>query len=259
MKQPRTKFQGLLQVLQFNWRFYSTAAIGLASGVFALVHFPLSPWFRAVVVVGLAFAAHWTVMSLAVSHWVYDRSGITEWQWIPETLVGPPSRWANIHAGFDESSPALHQLFPDSRGATLDIFDPVEMTEPSIAVARSAGQKTGSNTPADFRNLPLATNELNAVFLLFAAHEIRRSDSRLKFFNELRRVLKTGGRVILVEHLRDWQNFIAFGPGFTHFHSRQAWLDAVCAAGLTVAREFSFTPFVRVFVLHQNHESGTAS
>ncbi len=259
MNRHRKRFQGLFQVLGFNRWFYLTAAIVLAAGVPALALFPLNLWLRAALIAGLGLTAYWAVMSLAVSHWVYDRSGICEWEWIPEALAAFPSRWANIHAGFDESSPALHWLFPDARGVTLDIFDPAEMTERSVAVARSAGNTTGATMLADFRNLPLATGELDAVFLLFAAHEIRRSDSRLKFFNELRRVLKPGGRAIVVEHLRDWRNFVAFGPGFAHFHSRQTWLDAAGAAGLQVVRELCFTPFVRVFVLHQNHESGAAS
>jgi hypothetical protein len=55
--------------------------------------------------------------------------------------------------------------------------------------------------------------------------------------------------VILVEHLRDPANFIAFGPGFLHFHSRRGWQRGWESAGFGLADEFRITPWVRVFVL----------
>lgn len=184
MEHQRKKYQGLWQILLFNSRSYVAGAIVLVAGVSVLLLFPLNPWSKAVLIVGLAFTAYWAVISLVVSYLVYDRSGICEWQWVPETLAQSPGRWANIHAGLDESSAVLHRLFPDSRGVTLDIFDPLEMTEPSISAARSAARQTNEARPVDFRNLPLATGELDAVFLFFAAHEIRRPDSRDEFLSE---------------------------------------------------------------------------
>src|SRR5436190_6210 len=65
--------------------------------------------------------------------------------------------------------------------------------------------------------LPFAGGTLDALFLVFAAHEIRRPELRLRFFQELRRTLAPRGRLLIVEHLRDPANFAAFGPGFFHF------------------------------------------
>jgi len=36
----------------------------------------------------------------------------------------------------NDASPALRRLFPDAQGRVLDVYDPREMTEPSIATAR---------------------------------------------------------------------------------------------------------------------------
>ena len=87
--------------------------------------------------------------------------------------------------------------------------------------------------------------------LLLSAHELRTRDARIALLKELRRALAPGGKIILAEHLRDWKNFLAFGPGFLHFFSRREWRENAAAAGLAVEREFQITPFIGVFVLRR--------
>lgn len=247
----RSKWQGVLQIVRFNWRFYAAGIIAVALGGLILNLVILGWLWKFTVFFFLTATAFWMVMSLVVSHWVYDRSIITRWTWIADCLPQPPQRWANIHAGLDESSPALKRLFPNARGEILDIFDPLEMTEASIAEAREHALNELAATRADLQKLPLADNEFDALFLIFAAHEIRHAEIRFKFFAELKRALKPDGRILIVEHLRDWKNFIAYGPGCFHFQSRGTWHRAAVEATLEIEREFTITPFVRIFVLRK--------
>jgi SAM-dependent methyltransferase len=194
-------------------------------------------------------AGFWTVASLAASWFVYDHSPLMTGGWIPRAIGAPPSTWVNIHSGLDETTGLLRTLV-GGEGQTFDIFDPIVMTEPSIARARLSVSSRHSKG-VDFRRLPLASQSTDAAFLHLSAHELRTAEARTVLLSEVHRVLKPGGRAIVVEHLRDWPNLFAFGPGFLHFHSRRTWLQSFDASGLTIHDEFPMTPFVRIFVLRR--------
>ena len=189
----------------------------------------------------------WMCTSLLVSHYVYDRSPLYSLRWLNECLSRPPARWVNIHSGIDETSRVISSMFPGSQGQIIDIYDSREMTEPSIKQARRITKAPLAAT--DWRALPAPDQAFDAAFLIFCAHELRRHEARVQLLREVDRVLRIGGEVVLVEHLRDVPNFIAFGPGFLHFFSGRTWRRAVNDAGLSIRLHRTLTPFVHVFVL----------
>jgi ubiquinone/menaquinone biosynthesis C-methylase UbiE len=245
----RDRFAGVVKIVRFNVRFYALSAAGLAGVGLLLASRKLPPWPEAVIWCGGGVAAFWTLSSLFVSWYVYDHAGVTRWQWLRSLVPVPPQRWANIHAGLDESTVALRQLFPGTVGSAVDIYDSGEMTEPSIARARRIHPSAEPFRRGKYDELPLPDNDCDVVFLLFAAHEVRAAEHRTHLLCEIARVLRNGGSVVLVEHLRDWKNFVAFGPGFLHFHSRRNWLRSIRDAGFQVEQESHVTLFVECFVL----------
>ena len=245
----RGKYAGVLSILQYNWHFYAVSLCALV-GIGALLWFRLLPRAGEALLIGAAtLTAFWSLSSLLVSYYVYDYRGVTRWNWIPRILLFPPQQWLNIHAGLDESTLILTQFFPNTRYMVVDIYDPQEMTEPSIARARRLHPSLEPAVAGKLDALPLPDRDRDTLFLLFAAHEIRQPARRTEFFLESARVLADSGQLLLVEHLRDWKNFVAFGPGFLHFHSRDEWLRLAHDAGLTVEREDRITPFVRCFLM----------
>jgi Methyltransferase domain len=245
----RGRYQGVLQILHFNWRMYLATAGGLIAAALAWPVLPAAA--RVALLVGFAPAVFWMVASLVVSHYIYDRFPIYDLHWLEHALDHTPRRWINIHAGWDETSAALTAIFPDAVGEAVDLFDPEVMTESSIHEAHQACRATVPSTPARFDALPFENGTVDAAFAIFAAHELRKRSQRVKFFGELRRVLTAGGELLVMEHARDAWNFLAFGPGFLHFFAPREWRETVQAAGLEVRKEFAMTPFVHVFVMRR--------
>jgi SAM-dependent methyltransferase len=228
---------GALQIIRFNRHQYIRGALAVAIA-FVFLPKPLA-----------AIGLFWMLASVAVSHYVYDRSPLYTLSWVPDLLSTVPQRWANIHAGLDVTTGTLRTIFPAQYGVSLDIYDPEEMTEPSIAIARNA--HPSESALANWRSLPFDDGSLEAVFLFLAAHELRNAKARATFFAEIARSLRPGADLIVVEHLRNIPNFLAFGPGFLHFFSARTWRNAASGAGLQLARERNITPFVRAFAFRR--------
>ena len=241
--------RGVRQIVRFNWPYYAVGTVAVMAASAAAGRVRANAGARAAMEASIALAAFWIIGSLIASWLVYDRSELMRWNWIGRVLGRLPASWINIHAGLDESTPALRALLGGARGRGLDIFDPLEMSEPSIARARKLARNEFAAEAADYRRLPVPTGAIDAALLLLSAHELRTDRARDGLFTELRRVLVPGGRVVVAEHLRDWPNSLAFGPGVLHFHSRRTWILTFERARLAVHSEFSITPFVRVFVL----------
>lgn len=255
-KYQREKWQGARQIWQFNWPLYVAGITASAcSAVLALR--TSRKYLQVLFGAGSAVAAWWTIGSFAISHWIYDRSKLCRWNWIADEFESAPERWGNFHAGLDESTLGLCELWPQSEGAAYDFFDGTVMTEPSIRRARDLFaapiELQNLTRDVDFRVLEMPGKYLQGAFVLFAAHELRETAQRAQFLGELQRVLDDDGALIIAEHARDAANFVAFGPGFLHFFAPASWRKLLQNAGFEIQREQRITPFVRVWTCRKTN------
>ncbi|RZK59335.1 MAG: methyltransferase domain-containing protein [Hymenobacter sp.] len=248
MEPVRKPLQGLWNIVRFNWHFYALA-LGLVAGLgLAALAAPAPLGYYAGW--GAALVAAPMVVSLAVSTYIYDFAGLYSLTWLPTRYV--PASGATlltVSAGFDEISSVLHQRWQPGQLLAVDFYDPARHTEVSIQRARRAYPLPPGTIQTGTHALPFCDHAADATLAFLAAHEIREAAERAAFFVEIRRVTQPGKPIIVVEHLRDAANFLAYTIGFFHFHSRAAWLATFQAAGLAVAQEVKVTPFITAFVL----------
>lgn len=252
----RGRFEGMMNVVRFNWPLYVVGMLGVVGAVVAARWMPFV-WMKWLLWTGAVGVGYLITMSLVVSHWIYDRSRLYGFEWA-KLWAGEGARCVvNLHSGFDETSVGLKRALPDAWLVVLDFYDGERMTEASIARARKYQARTApswlmeTTQATRVGKLPLIDGEVDALFVILAAHEIREPADRVSFFGELKRILRPGGRMLLLEHLRDAANFVAFGPQFVHFYPRGVWLELARGAGLSIVHEERITPFIGLFVLEK--------
>ena len=239
----RQPWHGALQILRFNWPDYGAALAVCAGCLLALAAPRFAAWRLPIGGVLLA-TAYLIIASLVASHWVYDRSALADWHFVREWLPSPPGRWMAIQTGFDPTYGALARLLPPSPLPAVDLYGTLGVDGASVRRARRLAEREGLG--AVVSALPTEPASADAVLAIFALHDIRDRATREALFARLSTTLAPGGRLLLVEHLRDWRNFLVFGLGFVHFLTERDWRQAAERAGLVLERTSRITPFVRV-------------
>lgn len=246
----RKPFQGITNIIRFNWHFY-VLSLAIVTGLLMAIHFLPKP-FEQLVSFALIIAVASIMLSLATSFFIYDCSGLYSLDWLNELEINSGSKLLNINAGFDETSLLISGKFPGTQLMVFDFYDPSKHTEVSIKRARRASPSYAGTRTVSTTDLGLQNNSIDHIFTILSAHEIRNRQERINFFKQLRAGLKPGGKMIVVEHLRDIPNFIAYNVGFLHFFSRKEWLNTFKSAGLHINKEQKVTYFLSVFTLEND-------
>lgn len=245
MELKRKPFQGVLNILSFNRHFYM---IGLSMIVLIFLSRLLFDWNSIIFWVIIILFLYGLIMPLIVSTYVYDFSGYYNFKWLEHLNITNPNHLiVNINAGFDETSFILKSKFPNANLQVFDFYNPKKHTEAAIVRARKVSLVYPKTKQITTNSIPLEDQSVDIIFLLSAAHEIRSNKEKVSFLKECKRICKPNAQVIIVEHLRDFPNFLAFSVGFTHFFSKQTWINAFKSAGFNSFTETKFTPFMSIF------------
>lgn len=246
----RKPFQGVLNIIQFNWHFYMSALILIIILVLVQIFISVSIGFYLNIFLVLIMLS--TLISLLVSMYVYDFSDLYKLEFLDNLTINNETKFVNINAGFDETSHLIKIKFPHNDLDVLDFYDSENHTEISIERARKKYAPFINTRKITTSRLDIVNCSIDYVILVLAAHEIRKMEERVVFFNEIRLVLKPTGKIIVIEHLRDVPNFLAYNIGFLHFISKSEWKQTFNLSKLLLKKEQKITPFISIFTLEKN-------
>lgn len=249
-KLNRKPLQGIANIVRFNWHYYVAAAIVVAILFWADDKLPV--YLRTIAFVIGTLTVLSTFVSLAVSYYIYDYSGLYNLHFLDTLNIDNNAQLVNINAGFDETSALIKQKYPNAHLTVFDFYDPAKHTEVSIERARKAYPAFVGTQTISTQQVPLLHNSTSYIFLILAAHEIRNHQERATFFTQLANALQPNGKIIVVEHQRDIANFLAYNFGFLHFFSHQVWQKIFAQANLLIDLEHKTTPFISTFILKKN-------
>jgi len=251
MAEMRKPFQGVGNIIRFNWHFY-VMAVGIIMLIFILNN-SFQNDFKLITNFILTFILLSVFTSLFISWYVYDYSGLYEFDWMNQFQNA--EKVLNINAGFDETSQIIQNKFPGSGLTVFDFYDKRKHTEISIRRARKAYPPFPGTIHVKTDLLPSENERFDLIFNLLSAHEIRNDEERITFFKEQNRILKLNGKIAVTEHIRDFPNFLAYTIGFFHFHSKRTWHKTFQKAGFQIEKEIRTTPFISTFILIKNGNS----
>lgn len=250
MERLRRPFQGVANIIRFNWHFYALASVLIV--LIWIIKAALGNPYTLYAALLSEVIALPIFVSLIVSCYVYDFAGFYTMPWLKGITLRPGAAIVNINAGLDEFSEVLKMQFPAATLKVFDFYDPKRHTEVSIKRARKVYPPFPGTQPISTTSLPLPDDAADLIIVALAAHEIREEQERTCFFRELKRVTKANGRIVVTEHLRDLPNFLAYTIGFFHFLPRTSWLRVFQNSQLQVVKELKCTPFITTFMLAKN-------
>jgi hypothetical protein len=195
MDKIRKPFQGVWNIIRFNWHFYVLAfgfvlVILFFRGSFSAANLIVTNILLFIIIIS-------TLISLLVSTYIYDFSNLYTLSWLDKLQHNEHEKIVNINAGFDETSYLLKDKFKNCELTVLDFYDPTKHTEVSIKRARKVYPPFPNTQQVTTTDLPLQDNSADKIFTILSAHEIRNEEERKSFFQELRRALSPTGQIIV--------------------------------------------------------------
>jgi hypothetical protein len=194
-----SSYAGVLKIARFNWPWYVAAAVVTIAGILLLRSRVLGETLSMLGLTGLLVADLWLIMSLAVSHYIYDRSAVSRGEWLGNVGSASVGRAAIFHAGQDEATDVVTGRLISSDVEAFDFYDPERNGTASLERARSEAVRHA--TPIAPDAIPLEDDALDLGLLVFAAHEIRDEAERVLFFQELARLSPLNRQMFIVHTL----------------------------------------------------------
>jgi SAM-dependent methyltransferase len=184
----------------------------------------------------LAFAAY-VAASYGYSLHTLRQDRPTDLGGILEGALAADARALDLGCGLGKMTVAVALLVPSGRVIGLDLWSSAEIPGNSKeramrnAVAEGVGGRV-EFVDGNVLKLPFAGGEFDLVSASSVLNNLTKDDDKLRALSEAFRVLRPGGRFLLLEPLRDLHGFLLMTPfAFANLRSRARWEELLEKAG----------------------------
>lgn len=219
-----------IYVSRFDYRkiFLAFLAVGMPLGLTGLLFHISLLWYAA-----LALGALGLLLLLYSLFGLYRQYGHPAKKYFGRLLskagINGNIQLADIHIGTYRHTYQFANLLPEATIHSIDCWEDGFSSEQAISDVRALEPAPVHNDRIrpikvkDFE-IPLSNAVCDVVVFGFGTHEIPAGSERDKIFDEAKRILKPGGKLIMFEHGIDFQNFLIFGPVINHVTKHKEWV-----------------------------------
>ena len=228
-------YRGMLRYVNSRWPAY---LLGLAAAILllSLLLFSLSQGWYGIAFLSLA-ALIALIFFLGASFWtahqIYDLDTIG---FLIQSVhdIEPSETIVDVHVWSKSTAVWLSRLMTSGKVIAMDVYNP-QLT-PGGRLKRWRRSEVKPKTDprlslrdSDFNLLPLPDNCVSTVTVIETLSDFWQEGDREKLLTEIFRILKPGGRLILVEQMRTSLNLLLKGPSSFSMRPVTYWNDLLVA------------------------------
>lgn len=225
-----------------HYGFYSLPVIGLVVLFFVVGGGLIALWLSRGVGLVVASFGLYVAISYGISLLALGQDESPE---LPDILrLQGDEQALDVGCGLGPTTVAVAKHLASGRVTGVDLWSQMEV--PGNSARRAAQNATieGVGDRVTFRPEPINALDLpfpDASFDLVTASSVLNNlsgdDQKMQTLTEIRRVLRPGGRFLLIEPLRNLGSFLLFTPlGFWQISSQEKWEERLHSAGLVGLR-----------------------
>jgi ubiquinone/menaquinone biosynthesis C-methylase UbiE len=190
-------------------------------------------------------------MSLWSAHQIYDVQNISQ-RLIKLGEFRPEDTLIHIDLGRRQLAIDLSRHLTTGRVIVLDVYNPQMTPGGELARARRQARRPEPDPRLSWRDgkislLPLADSSVPAVTMSEVASEFWQLGDRQQLLIEIFRILRPGGRILLVEQVRTTTNLLVKGPAGLRLAHKAYWEKLLSDAGFKVMNTVNLDDLICCF------------
>ena len=239
------RYRGTLDYISAHWPAYVFGYAGLTLLLLVIVFF--SGYYGWYAYIALSFAmlmllAYFFGVSVWAAHVQHD--GADHDLIFEMARLRPEDEFVHIGLGLKTTAVGLGRRLSTGHMIVIDVYNPQLMPHDSIARGRAQAPQPGPDNRVTWREgsidlLPLPDSSVRIVTINCTFNALWQNGDHNRLLSEIRRILKPGGRLVMVEKVRSYTNWLVWGPFATRYPPSHYWRRRLESNGFEIRQELA--------------------